>query len=46
LQAEFEKNSIVNEALAGPFNVPMIMPLEAWADEITGKLLAPPATFG
>ena len=29
LQAVFEKNSIANVALAGPFNVPLIIPLEA-----------------
>jgi hypothetical protein len=36
LHAVFEKNSSVNVALAGPFNVPLIVPLDAWADEITG----------
>jgi hypothetical protein len=41
LRAVFEKNSIVNVALAGPFNVPLIVPLATWADEMTGKLFAP-----
>lgn len=36
LQPLFEKNSIVNVALAGPFSVPIIVLLEAWADEMTG----------
>ena len=36
LQPVFEKNSMVNFALAGPFSVPVIVPLATWADEITG----------
>jgi hypothetical protein len=36
LQPEFEKNSIVNVALAGPFSVPLIVPLATWADVMTG----------
>jgi hypothetical protein len=36
LQPVFEKNSMVNVALAGPFSVPVIVPLATWADEITG----------
>jgi len=37
LQAELEKNSIVNVAMvAGPFNVPLTVPPDTWADEMTG----------
>jgi hypothetical protein len=40
LQDTFEKNSIVNVALAVLFNVPVIVvvPVANWADVMTGKL--------
>ena len=45
LQDVFEKNSIVNVALAVLFNVPIMVGVADCAEVMTGKLLAPPGWF-